>query len=209
MHFRSQKSIGKCRLENGRHFVSAWMCQKMSYFRNLSHVNGVVQGCSISIANALEILQSCIKKSIWLWFYFVLSELYHYILVLYHTLSFRSTRLSSNFFSVFFNCLSSSELGPRHGDVDKLGVRLGDKDECRSLIGEADSERRLVKEREARDGDEYAKFLSSRDVMSCNSLWWKTKTDMSKNPHFQHKLLENKHLHGHVVWATRHHKEDW
>ena len=163
----------------------------MSYFRNLSHVNGVVQGCSISIANTLEILQSCTKTLIWLWFSFVLFMLYHYILVLYCTLSFSSTRLSSNFFSVFFNCLSSSEFGPRHGDVDKLGVRLGDKDECRSLRGEADSERRLAKEREARDGDEYDKLLSSRVVMSCNSLWWKTRTNMSKSLYFQHKLLEN------------------
>ena len=30
------------------------------------HIDGLVQDCSISIANALEILQSCIKPSIWM-----------------------------------------------------------------------------------------------------------------------------------------------
>ena len=35
-----------------------------------NHVDGFVQDCSNSIANALEILQSCTKPSIW--YYFVL-----------------------------------------------------------------------------------------------------------------------------------------
>ena len=30
----------------------------------MSHIDGLVQGCSISIANALEILQSCTKPSV-------------------------------------------------------------------------------------------------------------------------------------------------
>ena len=29
------------------------------------HIDGLVQDCSISIANALELLQSCTKPSIW------------------------------------------------------------------------------------------------------------------------------------------------
>ena len=32
---------------------------------NNTYIHGLVQGCSISIANALEILQSCTKSSVW------------------------------------------------------------------------------------------------------------------------------------------------
>ena len=34
-------------------------------FFNIDHIDGFVQDCSISIANTLEILQSCIKPSIY------------------------------------------------------------------------------------------------------------------------------------------------
>ena len=36
----------------------------INYIKNITHVNGLVQNCSNSIANALELLQSCTKPSI-------------------------------------------------------------------------------------------------------------------------------------------------
>ena len=59
----------KCRLENSGHFVLASMCwdalRLMWHLCNdVNHiVDGSVQDCSISSANALELLQSCTKPS--------------------------------------------------------------------------------------------------------------------------------------------------
>ena len=38
--------------------------QKMFYNTRLAHIDGLAQDCSNSIANALELLQSCTKPSI-------------------------------------------------------------------------------------------------------------------------------------------------
>ena len=47
-------------LQNVGHFVSS-----LKWRYNIAlYINGLVQDCSISIANALEILQSCTKPSI-------------------------------------------------------------------------------------------------------------------------------------------------
>ena len=40
-------------------------CNAVPRYKRYDHVNGLVQGCSISIANALEMLQSCTEPSIY------------------------------------------------------------------------------------------------------------------------------------------------
>ena len=47
-------------------FIVAWTCFniKTNFPGYDSHIEGLVQDCSNSIANALEILQSCTKSSI-------------------------------------------------------------------------------------------------------------------------------------------------
>ena len=44
----------KCHLQDGGHFVWASVCK-------IGHVDGLVQDCSNSIANTLELLYSCLK----------------------------------------------------------------------------------------------------------------------------------------------------
>ena len=60
--FTFKKMHLKLCLENGSHFVSASMCQPVAWW---CHMDGLVQDCSNSIANALELLQSCTKPSMW------------------------------------------------------------------------------------------------------------------------------------------------
>ena len=43
------------------------LCVAETRQNNLTHFDGLVQDCSNSTANALELLQSCTKPSIWFW----------------------------------------------------------------------------------------------------------------------------------------------
>ena len=50
----------------GRALFSVWKTADAVMAKFLSHMNGLVQDCSISTANALEILQSCTKPVIYM-----------------------------------------------------------------------------------------------------------------------------------------------
>ena len=62
-NFLPRRCIWKCCVINNSHFVLDSICLSDT-IGSLNHLLGLVQDCSISIANALEILQSCTKPSI-------------------------------------------------------------------------------------------------------------------------------------------------
>ena len=49
--------------------IGPYIIWKLSADTDRYHINGLVQDCSVLLANALEILQSCTKPRLWCWWY--------------------------------------------------------------------------------------------------------------------------------------------
>ena len=68
IYFHSRKCIWKCHLQNGGHVLKNCHVLKNWHRAATQHyhyIDSSVQNCSNSIANALELLQSCTKPSIY------------------------------------------------------------------------------------------------------------------------------------------------